>query len=487
MSFADLKTDRNTFCTFILIFLSFLLISLGYLSWLYHLMDILPSTVSADQVSEVYGYLFQAAGLALFAAGVRFLPRILNYIGFLIVNTLFIVFLIPSVVASDINTVIIFGYLMNLSCGLISGYYLYALSRSADRRCQASVFGLSYGASCISLWLLTLGGNLLHSEYALIFYAFLSIATIGLYKTIAPDAETCEDKEKKDAEDEEKAPEAETELSSFSPGLILLASVTILLLSLIKNLGFVFPSSDILAGVDLELSRIFYGGSLMIAGIVSDKSRKLGGILCLAALVIPFVTLLLSRGEVSGILLWSLTYFFNGFFSVYRVILFTDMSRSSGEHSDSADNVCRKLMWLAPCGLLFGRIGDAAGTFIHIMLVENVNVLVITAATLFILTVFLFFQLYQQLYMHTPVVVDPPAPPKSDQELFEEFSLKYHCSQRERDVLRCILKEQSSSEIAETLFITESTVKFHVHNLLKKTSCKNRIELIGLYHANKSQ
>ena len=52
--------------------------------------------------------------------------------------------------------------------------------------------------------------------------------------------------------------------------------MTVFLLSLVKNLGFSFPSADVALGISLELSRVFYAAGLVIAGIVGDRERKYG-------------------------------------------------------------------------------------------------------------------------------------------------------------------------------------------------------------------
>ena len=39
----------------------------------------------------------------------------------------------------------------------------------------------------------------------------------------------------------------------------------------------------------------------------------------------------------------------------------------------------------------------------------------------------------------------------------------------------------SNLEIAGTLYITESTVKFHVGNIFKKIGCSSRLDLIADY------
>lgn len=51
---------------------------------------------------------------------------------------------------------------------------------------------------------------------------------------------------------------------------------------------------------------------------------------------------------------------------------------------------------------------------------------------------------------------------------------------REMDVLRQIVDGRSNAEIAESLFVTRNTVKYHVRNLLAKYSARDRAHLISL-------
>jgi DNA-binding NarL/FixJ family response regulator len=53
---------------------------------------------------------------------------------------------------------------------------------------------------------------------------------------------------------------------------------------------------------------------------------------------------------------------------------------------------------------------------------------------------------------------------------------------REREVWRALSHGMSNAEIARTLFLSEHTVKFHVHNLLGKLSLKTRAEAICAAH-----
>lgn len=49
---------------------------------------------------------------------------------------------------------------------------------------------------------------------------------------------------------------------------------------------------------------------------------------------------------------------------------------------------------------------------------------------------------------------------------------------REREILSLIVKEMTSEEIAETLFISKKTVDNHRQHLLEKTSCKSTVGLV---------
>ncbi len=51
---------------------------------------------------------------------------------------------------------------------------------------------------------------------------------------------------------------------------------------------------------------------------------------------------------------------------------------------------------------------------------------------------------------------------------------------RERDVLRCMLEGSSNQEIADTLVISLGTVKFHASNIFQKLGVDSRVEAVKL-------
>ncbi len=58
-------------------------------------------------------------------------------------------------------------------------------------------------------------------------------------------------------------------------------------------------------------------------------------------------------------------------------------------------------------------------------------------------------------------------------------------SNREKEVLKCVVQGNRSSEIAEQLYLSVNTVNTHRRNILKKTGCRSLVDLIRLnshYH-----
>ena len=445
-SHTTLKTNLQ--CS-VIIALCFLWTSTGYLSWMYHLLDFTEAS-AVDWLTEVIGYLFQAIGILIFSL---FLKRKMNFFSkksvFIACIGADFVFMILSVLLNNLPSILIFGYLMNLFHGIIAGFYLSLLTMQVEQKYRSIVFGGAYAASSIASWLLSLPNNsgFLRSGYALIIYGILICITIGLISA------------KKELMPLEKVTFTSKEISG---GTIALAGLTVALVSLTRGIGFYFPMADISSGISLEFSRAFYAIGLILAGIVGDRSRKSGAVCCLAALFFPFAMIALSDEVGISMVLWILGYCLFGFLAVFRVVLFSDIARTN-----------ENLLYAAGFGLMFGRIGDAAGNLTGIMLNDKIIPLVAVSSIYFVATFIVFFLLYNKLYM--PVSQSLP----SQEERLNEFIKKHEISLRETEVLNLIREGATNGEISAKLFISENTVKFHVRNILKKTGCANRAELLA--------
>ena len=441
------------------IFLSFLLTSTGWLSWEYHLLDQMSGRMT-DVCTMVVGYLLQACGIGIFAAVERYRNDLSRTVT-LIAVSLHMICMVPAVLSPYPAGTLVFGFLMNICCGIIAGQYLLMLSSMIDER-RSTIFGIAYAISIMSSWLLSVlfGGALYYSEKILIVCLLLSILVYMLIRSDNCKENGMPEVAPKPEEREEVRISKEKSARYYAPVYI---CAVVFLFSMVNNSGFAFPSADISGAVNVELSRLVYAAGLVIAGVISDRNRKYGAICALAALVIPFIIISLRGESVTSVVFWILNYFTFGFYSVYRIIIFSDIATK------------RKTMWLSGFGLMIGRIGDALGEGFCLALSSNLPVMIFCTAVFFAIAVIVFFKIYPILYIQAD---DRP----SEKEKFYQYALQHDLSSRERDMLRLILEEKTNSEIAEVLCISENTVKFHAKNLFLKTGAKNRNELIADFY-----
>ena len=484
----------------------FLLTSTAYLAWTYRVVELAEAPI-ADAVTLIAAYLMQAAGIGLFALLLHRRPDLVQISVYAALG-LHMVFLVPSVLCSAFVQVLIFGCVLNLLCGWIAGYYLYRLAGTPDASVSALTLGAGYSAAIFASWLLSLPGReLVYSAKIVMVICVLltAAAVVVIRKGTIPEGTQLSDGSLSEGDSADTVP-ARTRLSEgarsgagsaesvpasvrlsdtksssatepsakYEPPqditqrqFLLLAGALVLLLSVVNSCGFSFPSADIRNGISVEFSRLFYAAGLLIAGYANDKNRRYGAVCAVIALVIPFFILAAHDEPVSRSFFWALSYFASGFYTVYRIILFSDISRDFS------------LIPLCGFGLLTGRIGDAAGEVLCLALSGHFLILVGTAALLFVASMLLFLHVYRVLYF--PV----PKKQKSEQEIFIQFSESYNLSAREREVLRFLLEEKTNQEIADELCISDGTVKYHIHNLLQKTGCPNRLKLISTYAASR--
>jgi two-component system nitrate/nitrite response regulator NarL len=61
---------------------------------------------------------------------------------------------------------------------------------------------------------------------------------------------------------------------------------------------------------------------------------------------------------------------------------------------------------------------------------------------------------------------------------------KSELSPRETEIIKLIVRDFSTKQIAEVLFISEKTVETHRKNILRKTDCSSLVSLVNYAHAN---
>ena len=495
----------NNIIAILVIGLSFLWTGSAFLSWVYNVAALLEPINRIDLLellTEGVGYVFQALGILIFSLFIKHYlisTRVVHSADILLKATFLIVSLTDVMITficmntAVLSTALIFGYIQNILHGIIAAMYIYMLTLYVEIGRRGIVFGVGYSIGSIGSYLISLinSGNFLRDIRCIQIYISVTVVTIILiYTCIFTEASAVYKifTGKADAPDN---PADEADIHNVAIHIIVLATAVVILLSLVKGLGFYFDFSDVwTGGMSLEYTRMYYAIGLLLAGIINDINRRWGGILCVAALVFPFVLILLNSASVSGTVLWIINYSITGLYVVYRVLLFSDIAWESLIYKPLSKG--KSLLFIAPFGLMFGRIGDFISTVIGIKLSSSPIILNSITAIIFVITVIVFLALFTRLYLGEMAMQSnnfyaemASNEQSANSETSIGFSDYYGLTDREMLVLYHITNRLTNKEIAAELFVQESTVKYHVKNILRKTGCSNRKELLTLYEGYK--
>ncbi len=445
--------NRNRFTLYsAIIALGFLWTGSSYISQMYRLQSFFPPA-QVDIIALRWNYLAQAGGISIYALFLWRKPRAISKRSAFIWIMLFdAAFMVLTLTAANQGIVLWAGLVMNVLHGSVAGAYLTMLGGHVPQDKRGRAFGFAYAAGSLGTYLLSLiaDGQLIRSNYAPVAY-FLLVGANILAVQLAEDLPV--ERQGKDA----LRDSTRNEMCLLFPALVLMA--------ILNSVGSHYQFQAVVdQNVSLELSRAFYAVSLIAAGIAADSNRKLGVFLCFVSLAFPFAQVVL-RGQPSLLsFAWGLSYFIKGFYAVYRAICFVDLA---------GQRWC--LLPLAGLGLCAGRIGEALSTLFPERLLGDQLYGTILVLALFVPLTFLFFLFFQRTHE------EDVSKPHDTEVLFQRFEEQYALTKRESEVLRQIITGLSTSEISAALYISESTVKFHVKNILKKTGCANRTEITSLF------
>ena len=469
MYFSTLKKhSREALLTFLYIGLSFLFSGTAFLTWYHRLGGILKGA-NTGLFFAFLAYAAQCFGMAVYGIILRRFPEIgkrrVFSGGILILEIMFTALLF---IAKGPGTMVPAGMLLNFSIGLNAGSYLTVLSVKVSKEIRGTVFGLGSGFGSVGSWIISSMGtnNFLLNERVLIIYSVINALNL-IVVILLGNLKEYEGSTSKNASKKEEGGRKKYRSVVFAAAVILLFGV-------INELSSFYPLANVPDQSNvLEFSRAFYAISLVIAGVVNDLNRKLGRMICIVLLVVPFIMLALRDYYNNAFVILLVNYLVTGFYSVFRAVCFTDYA---------TDN--KELYFLAMGGLFFGRFGEGAGFGIAPFVRDNMLLLIIVNAALYGLIILIsILWVYSDNAGTKSDVSNERAKDASeeDEELrLKAFAEKYCFSPREVEVLEQILEGLSNGEISEKLFISGNTVKFHIKNILKKTECSNRTELISL-------
>lgn len=414
------------------------------MSQLYRLCDFYD-TNTVDVITSTINYLCQGLGMFVYSYGLKknieLFKKKKTYIITLIIGSLFMI--IMQLVNNGL-IILMSGIIYNLLIGIYFGYYLTMMAQNIPFNSLGLSYGISYAFGSVGTYVLSIidDGNYLVSKNITIIYLLLAILTIVIVYYC--DNVTCNS--------DNNYPKLE--IKSLIPIL--------LLMSIISTVGSgLYLSLPIAESVDFNLIRVFYAIGLITAGIIFDKNRSIGNIVTLASLTYPLVaTAITQRSEITTLAL-AISYVCIGFFSVYRVVTFMDIGNKNNSY-----------LYLACLGLMISRIVEAIVT-LFIIYVNIPEFIQLVISVLLFATLIILYYIFQDKKNKKENI--------SNETKFNVFAEKYDLSQREIELFKYIYEGMSDKEISSKLFISTNTVRFHISNIMKKTSTSSRVEVVRLF------
>ena len=460
---SPLTTLESNVYVALAICLWFSLASTGYLLCLHRVLELAAETAGEFPLLAI-GYLTQAGGICAYlvlARGNAASRSQRIVVCALISHVLALAIVVAS---NDFAWVLAVGCLANVLSGVFQGYYLMLLAARVEKASRGTVLGCSYAASTFLTLIMSLPGNGMLTANVPCFAVCLTLAAAQLYLLYRG----------KGAMASRGAPSQLRQRSLPIEGAngklgnkgTLVLGAALLAACFVHAIGFSFPVGELESGVNLEVSRLLYGFGIAFVGVAADRDRRVAFFACAASLVAPFLMLALSGAGAANSLLWALGYLLTGSYVLFSALIVVDLAGDAGRFDQ------------AGAGMFARYVGDAAGASLCFALADRSIALIAFASAAFPVAVVLFILLYPKVFA---VPHDVVGDDQKRQIQLQRFSASHALTLRERDVLKLVLEGKSNAEIAAELVITERTVKFHMTNLLKKTCCKPRLDVIAQF------
>ena len=165
------------------------------------------------------------------------------------------------------------------------------------------------------------------------------------------------------------------------------------------------------------------------------------------------LSIILLNQKISPHLVVALSYFFVGFFVVFRTITFINLASQK-----------KGLIYVCAFGLMYSRIMEGMFVIFQNKLFENYTLLIVVESIMLCIVLWVYL-----LYYHKNNYI-------SANDKLKEIVIKYSLTAQEEKVLNLLIQDLTKKEIADKLFLSVNTIKIHVTNIYKKTGMK-KVEL----------
>lgn len=255
----------------------------------------------------------------------------------------------------------------------------------------------------------------------------------------------------------------------------------VVLLSLLHGIGDLYMDAYHNFNDVFGFSRLSYCAGSIAAGYFADRNRLYLPLAALFAKAQDILDIWVGQEQVLYYPLHYFGDFMNGFFTLFIILAFVDLAAHRPSLKPWAVTGRSLQMFTVSVATVFGAfILDADKLFftlLYVLAIVGCLVIVFYSSALrFTLGSAAADSAAAEIITPLPtaeVTTSLPAP---------DYCARYGLTQRESEVLDCILSGQSISEISEALFISQRTVKFHITNLLRKTGATSQKELLLLLY-----
>lgn len=236
-------------------------------------------------------------------------------------------------------------------------------------------------------------------------------------------------------------------------------------------------------------SRLFYAGGLLFFGWLTDKRFS---VMPAVVLVISTYFLWFRTFNTEPGLFLLLAQYVEAIYSAPIIVLMMTGFLHIAAHSDRPEKwaaMSRIIELPSMClGLLFGVLFFQYVS-LPVIFATYTTLLLISVALLYRITVSYMEGLTEE---KTEKLVKAAAEAHKHETLpdesakFDTYCRQYNLTEREANVLQELLKGLKISIIAQNLFISERTVRFHINNIQNKTGQESQLAIVSDYYRGSS-
>ena len=268
----------------------------------------------------------------------------------------------------------------------------------------------------------------------------------------------------------------------------------VVLLSLLHGIGDLYMDAYHNFNDVFGFSRLSYCAGSIAAGYFADRNRLYLPLAALFAKAQDILDIWVGQEQVLYYPLHYFGDFMNGFFTLFIILAFVDLAAHRPSLKPWAVTGRSLQMFTVSVATVFGAfILDADKLFftlLYVLAIVGCLVIVFYSSALRFTLGSAIAEVTTPLpaaEVTTPlpaaeVTTTLPTAEVTTTLPAPDYCARYGLTQRESEVLDCILSGQSISEISEALFISQRTVKFHITNLLRKTGATSQKELLLLLY-----